>query len=292
MKKLFKAILILFGVLLVLLTAASFHPEVQNVYRALRASTQYDSEPPSLPENLPDPAILIFSKTNGFRHSGAIEAGTSVLQDIAKQLGGSAYATENSAVFTSSLINRFRVVVFHNASGAPLAADQRAVLQSWIENGGGFVGIHAALDDSHKGWPWYQRELVGAKFIGHIMGPQFQAANLQVEAANHSAMAGLAPTWQHTEEWYSFENSVRGQTATEILATVDESTYTPRMKFLWIDKDVSMGDHPVIWTRQIGRGRAFLTALGHAPETYQTPEYQAILKGAIQWAATTPAELQ
>ena len=97
-------------------------------------------------------------------------------------------------------------------------------------------------------------------------------------------MQGLAPTWRHTEEWYSFDVSVRGQPGVEVLATVNEATYNPRLKFLWTDRSLAMGDHPIIWTRQTGEGRAFLTVLGHSAAAYQSPRYQNILEGAVEWA--------
>ena len=50
--------------LLALVVAASFHPFVRNVYRAFRPSGHYDAKPPAVPE-LADPAVLVFTKTNG-----------------------------------------------------------------------------------------------------------------------------------------------------------------------------------------------------------------------------------
>lgn len=284
MKTMLKIIASLIGLLVVLAAGASFHPEVQNVLRALSPSTDYDSEPPSLPPDLAAPAVLVFTKTNGFRHSEAIDEGLKFFEALSERRGWSMFHTENSAVFSPDGLSRFNVVVWHNASGAPLDADQRQALKAWILDGGGFVGIHAATDDSHHGWEWYQRELVGARFIGHTMGPQFQEAAIKVEQPEHQAMQGLAPSWSHNEEWYSFDASVRGQPGVEVLATVDEATYTPRLNFLWTDRNLAMGDHPIIWIRQAGEGRAFLTVLGHSAAAYQSQRYQRILDGAVGWA--------
>ena len=257
----------------VLAVAASFHPEVRNVYHALRPSAGYDQVAPDLPADLADPAVLLFTKTNGFRHSEAVEAGANFFGEMARRRGGSLFHTENGAVFNQQNLERFRVVVWHNVSGAPLGDQQRAALKSWIETGGGFVGTHGAVDDSHAGWEWYMREFVGAEFIGRIMGPQFQEATVVVERPEHPAVKHLGASWRHGEEWYSSERSVRGQPGVEVLAKVDESTYSPRMKFLWIDKDLTMGDHPILWTRTVGAGRAFFSAMGHQGEAYSTPEY-------------------
>ena len=273
------------------LAAASFHPEARNIYRALRPSEAYDTQPPALPDDLGDPAILVFTKTNGYRHREAIDAGLALFREIAARRGWLLFHTENGAAHNPATLARFRAAVWHNASGAPVNAEQRAALKNWIENGGGFVGVHAATDDSHSGWPWYQQQLVGARFIGHTLGPQFQEAVIRVERAEHRAMRHLGAAWTHSEEWYSYDRSVRGQPGARVLAAVDETTYSPRLKLFWNDRDLSMGDHPVIWTRAVGRGRAFFSALGHSAEAYRRGgPYPGVLEGAIEWAARLAGE--
>lgn len=278
--------------LLALVVAASFHPFVRNVYRAFRPSGHYDAKPPAVPE-LADPAVLVFTKTNGFRHVEGIEAGVDALRGIADRRGWSLFHTENGAVFQDAILARFRVVVWLCTSGAPLDPDQRRALRGWIEGGGGFVGIHAALDGSHSSWQWYEKEVVGAGFTGHPI--EHQTATVTVERPDHPAMLGAGASWEHLDEWYSFARSVRGDPGVDVLASVDESTYDQQFRLLWIDQSLSMGDHPVIWTRPLGGGRAFLSALGHRASAYGDPNYAAILQSAVSWAGRigeTPTEAQ
>ncbi|MCY4536582.1 MAG: ThuA domain-containing protein [Bryobacterales bacterium] len=270
------------AMLLVLAAAASFHPMVRSVYRAINPSTSYDTEPPAVPE-LGDPAVLVFSKTNGFRHVDAIQEGVKALRGIAERRDWSLFHTENGAVFDTPILSRVRALVWLNASGAPLSTSQRNAMRGWIEGGGGFVGIHAALDDSHSSWEWYQRTVVGAKFIGHTM--DHPRVPINVERRDHPAVAHLGYSWEWADEWYSFDRSVRNEDGVQVLASLDESTYDPRMKLLWMDEDIAMGDHPIIWTREVGAGRAFLSALGHNGSAFQAEEYQGVLEGAIAWAA-------
>lgn len=253
---------------------------VRGVYRAFRPSTHYDTNSPTVPE-LAAPAVLIFSKTNGFRHFEAIDVGVEALHEIADRRGWSVFHTENGAVFDSGTLAQFRVVVWHNASGAPLSAAQRQVLRTWLESGGGFVGIHASVDNSHASWDWYRRNVLGTRFIGHPL--DHQSATVRVERGDHPAMQRTQLSWSHFDEWYSFDRSVRGDPGVEVLASVDEGTYDQRLRFLWLDQDLSMGDHPVIWTREVGDGLAFLSALGHVGAVYQDPNYLAVLEGAIEW---------
>lgn len=267
--------------LVILAVAASFHPMVRSVYRAFRPSTSYDSQPPVVPE-LGKPAVLVFSKTNGFRHADAIAEGVPAIRSVADRRGWSSFSTENGAVFDSDVLQRFDVVVWLNVSGAPLDQSQRSAMRDWLESGGGFVGIHAALDDSHASWEWYGQAVVGARFIGHAMG--LLPAVVQVERGDHVALRGVDERWSRTDEWYSFDRSVRELPDVEVLASLDESTYEPRMKLLWIDKDLAMGDHPIIWTRRVGEGRAFLSAFGHSAEAFLEPQHLAMLESAIDWA--------
>ena len=267
--------------LLALVIAASFHPTVRSVYRAFRPSTAYDVQPPTLPE-LADPAVLVFSKTNGFRHVEGIAAGLDALRAISERRGWSLFHTENGAVFDAGLLARFRVVVWLCASGAPLDAPQRLALRNWIEGGGGYVGVHAAMDGSHVSWEWYVRDVVGAGFIGHPLA--HQTAAVRVERPDHPAVRGAAASWEHLDEWYSFDRSVRGDPGVEVLASVDEATYDQQLRLLWVDRSLSMGDHPIIWTRQPGSGRVLLSALGHRASAYRDPNHLAILESGIEWA--------
>ena len=41
------------------------------------------------------------------------------------------------------------------------------------------------------------------------------------------------------------------------------------------------GDHPISWTRRVGRGRSWFTAMGHTAETYAEPRFQRHLLGGI-----------
>ena len=50
-----------------------------------------------------------------------------------------------------------------------LTDDQRTIFKQWIEDGGGFIGVHAAGDDSHQ-WAWYEDEVLQAHFSHHNIG--------------------------------------------------------------------------------------------------------------------------
>jgi type 1 glutamine amidotransferase len=266
---------------LVIAAAVAIGP---SLYRVLIGMNRYESIPPVLPARLNANAILIFCKTNGFRDAEAIEAATTAVIGISRRHGWSAVVTENAAVFNPEQLQRFRAVVWNNTSGDVLTTPQRAAFKTYMENGGGFVGIHGAGGDPKYRWRWYVDTLIGAQFIGHPFRPQFQQATMHIEDSTNPATRGLKDTWIRRDEWYSFATSPRDR-GMHVLATVDENTYSPVMSLLFMHKNLRMGDHPIVWIHCIDNGRAFYSAIGHAASTYSEPRHLQLLEGGILWAA-------
>jgi len=262
-----------------------------NEMRVFFPANDYETVPPDISRLDPDdPALLVFTKTNGFRHEEAIPAGLAEIREIAERRGWQVFHTENAAVFAPDILPRFVATVWHNTSGDLLSEEQRAAFREWVEAGGGFVGLHGAGGDFEYEWPWYVDRLIGAQFIGHPLGPQFQRATAIVVANDHPATRDLPASWSYTEEWYSFDHNPR-QTGSKVLVTVDERSYSPEVTGFYAllgigEEDLRMGEeHPVVWQHCVERGRSIYSALGHAPETYAMPETEKLLEGAIAWAA-------
>lgn len=240
----------------------------------------YETSAPTLPA-LPRPALLVFSKTNGFIHKDAIPAAKILLQQIAEQHGWSLYVTDNGAIHNTDDLAKFDAVIWNNVSGDVLTHEQRLALQHYIENGGGFVGLHATGGDPSYAWSWQPNTLIKAQFIGHPFHPQFQTATVHIEDRSDPIMQGFGSTWQREDEWYSFTHSPRGA-GVHVLATLDENSYSPE----FFGKSIRMGsDHPIIWKHCIANGRVFYSALGHTAATYREPQYRSILEHAIAWAS-------
>ena len=282
MRRVLKRALIVLGVLVLVLAVAA-GLVMRRVYYGKHV---YETVPPALPGELRAPAILVFSKTNGFRHEEAIPAANAALATMANAHGWGTFFTENGAVFNRADLGRFAVTVWNNTSGDVLTPEQKEAFRSYIENGGGFVGIHGAGGDPRYEWRWYVDALLGAEFRGHPLAPQFQTATIHVEDPADSVTTHLPGEWSRVDEWYSFKNNPRGSGA-HVLATLDERTYSPRM--FWMD--ISMGaDHPIVWKHCVGSGRVFYSALGHAASAYQEPLHLKMIEGAIAWAARVAGE--
>jgi len=258
-------------------------------WNILFPSSAHDSVAPPLPVTLGSPAILVFSKTNQFRHKEGIAGGHAALGDIAAHNGWDSFHTENGAVFNTEDLTQFDAVVFLNATGDMLSQDQRTAMRQWIEGGGGWLGIHAAGDGSHAGWPWYMENLIGAQFTAHIMGPQFQIATITIDNPDHPVVVGLPSLWHHEEEWYSWQASPRIN-GFNTLATVDEDSYTPEINWIGRHVNLRMGHHPVVWSHCVGMGRSLYTAMGHRGEAFEEPNFRLLLENGLKWLMEPPTD--
>lgn len=238
-----------------------------------------DSVAPALPDLRPG-AVLVLSKTNGFRDPEQIAAAKRVLAQIVGDGGADLFETENAAVVNPRDLARFSTVVFNSTSGNIFTPEQRTAFRAWVEGGGGVVLLHGAGGDPEYDWDWWPDVLIGAQFIGHTGRPkQFQVATVEVQDRTHPATRHLPADWRRTDEWYSFDRVPTGH-GTRILATLDEGSYDPT------PERIRMGSpHPIIWTRCIGSGRVFYSALGHKAQTYSEPLHQQMIGGAIRWAS-------
>ncbi|MFO1265381.1 MAG: ThuA domain-containing protein [Rubrivivax sp.] len=241
---------------------------------------RYDAVPPVLPHRMRRPAILVFDKITGFRDTPSVDAAAAALRDIAARRGWTLVASDNAAVFNARDLARFDAVVWNNLSGDALTVPQQQAFRRWLAAGGGYAGIHGSAGDPVYVWDWYPDELIGARFKGHPMNPQFQEARVVVADPASAITRGLGSGWTMSEEWSSFESSPR-LTGAHVLATLDEASYSPvGMGGI----DLHMGDHPIAWTRGLGAGRVFYTAIGHRPENYREPHSATLLEQGIEWA--------
>lgn len=224
--------------------------------------------PPAEAAGGPRFRVLVFTKTAGFRHA-SIDDAVAAIDALAAEHALQVLHTEDAAQFTDDGLRGFDVVAFVLTTGDVLGPDQEAALQRYVQDGGGFVGVHSATDTEH-GWPWYG-DLVGASFLFH---PLAQEATVRVTDREHPSTRFLPPRWRRTDEWYDFDRDPRRRV--HVLTVVDERSYDGG----------SMGsDHPIAWCHRFQGGRSWYTALGHPDEAYADPLFRRHLLKGLEWAA-------
>lgn len=244
---------------------------------------RYDNEVPQFDFGSAKTRVLVFDKINGFDHGPSVDAATNAIKAIGEQLGWAVVVSDKGGTFNPETLAQFDAVVFNNNSGDVLTLSQRKAFEDYIDNGGGFLGVHGAGGDFIYFWDWYADTLLGARFIGHPSDPQFQTAKVNIEKHPDGIGKSLVSGWNMEEEWYSFQQSARHKKGVDVVATLDETTYKPIGHG---GQDLAMGkDHPIVWTHCVGKGRSAYTAIGHRVEVYQVSENLTLLRDALTWAA-------
>src|SRR5262245_44130595 len=212
--------------------------------------------------------VLVFTRAVGEQHASTA-AGVKAIKDLGREHRFVVNATADPTEFRADRLKQFRAVVFLNTSGDVLTDAQQAAFEDYYRDGGGFVGIHSAID-TERDWS-FLTDVLGARSKGT---PVVAQATVKVADRVHVASKSLPEYWQRTDEWTDFDTNVRGRS--HVLATVDETTYSGG----------GMGfDHPVAWCKDFRGGRSFYTAGGHTTAAYADAAFRGHLAGGIEWAA-------
>lgn len=206
--------------------------------------------------------VIVFSKTVKYRHK-SIEAGIKSIKELGRKNNFNVLATEDSNVLIFNLKN-CDAVIFLSPSGDILNDSQQEKFKSYIENGGGFIGIHGA-SATETDWPWYGK-MIGAYFLDH---PVLQLATIDVKDHKHPATNFLENKWVKFDEWYNFKNV---DPNIKVLLNLDEESY--------LGGKQGKG-HPIAWFREFGNHKMFYTALGHTEESFSDKTFLKHILGGI-----------
>lgn len=236
--------------------------------------------------------ILIFSKTNGFRH-GSIPVGVTALTMLGEKTGAwSAVHSEDDAMFEPDTLKQFDAVIMLNTTGdiflpkqMPKEKDDQAKVKAreeklkaslvdFVKSGKGLAGMHSATDTYHR-WGEYNM-MMGGTFAGHPWHQKVPVKNL---ATNHPLNEMFtADGFEVNDEIYQFRADTALPTERKMLLALD----TQKM-------DVSKGNrkdglYPVSWVSKYGKGHTFYCSLGHRDEIYYNPVVLKHYLAGIQYA--------
>ena len=252
----------------------------------------------ALPEKAPAKAqsprkILIFSKTNGFRH-GSIETGAKSLTLLGEKTGAwAAVHSEDDSMFEPDTLKQFDAVVMVNTTGElfrprklPGEADQKKAaldreerlkksLVDFVKGGKGLAGTHSATD-TYKKWPEYNK-MMGGAFAGH---PWHKKVPIRILVGSHPLTKAFAGTeFEVTDEIYQFRNDTALSSERKMLLALDNEKLADIGKGRREDKF-----YPISWVAKYGKGRTFYCTLGHRNEIYWNPAVLKHYLAGIQYA--------
>ncbi|MBN9384058.1 MAG: ThuA domain-containing protein [Chitinophagaceae bacterium] len=188
--------------------------------------------------------------------------------------------TDDTSQINPANLARYQVFVMLHLAPFDMSYAQQDALRQFVEEGKGWVGIHAAgltgrqFHPNDKYWQWAEDLMGNVIYSPH---PAYQHATLVVEDHSHPVTRHLPARLDIPDEWYEWDKSARSNPDIHVLASVDESTY---------HQNKPMGDHPVIWTNQRFRRMIYISP-GHDPELLHDPLYAGMLRDAVRWAASS-----
>ncbi|MDX2148490.1 MAG: family 16 glycoside hydrolase [Planctomycetota bacterium] len=154
-------------------------------------------------------------------------------------------------------------------------------LEAWVKAGGGLVGVHSASDTfkdhaiftpliggCFDGHPW--DELVRIEVMIDERDPRFGVVSPLLAGAGE-AQAGRARSFEIADEIYQHRGL---NPANQVLTRL--SPGQPKMD--------PAREYPLSWTRDVGQGRVFYTALGHRPEVWRDQRFVGHVLAGLRWA--------
>lgn len=215
-------------------------------------------------ETTSEEQILVFTKTAGYRHK-SIEAGVALIKKLGKENHFYVDHTEDSLQFTTENLKKYDMVMFLSTTLDVLGDAEQDAFKKYIQQGGSFMGIHAATDTEFN-WPWFGK-LVGAYFENHPQGTP--EATIKVLDRNHISTKMLPEVWVRKDEWYNFKDI---NPAINVLMNLEEFSY---------EGGANGKNHPIAWYHEFDGGRSFYTGGGHSIESFSEPLFIAHILGGI-----------
>ena len=158
------------------------------------------------------------------------------------------------------------VVIFYTTGNIPLDVE---AFQTWVENGGGMLGLHCATDTLMDN-PQFV-DLIGAAFKEH---PWTQSDPVVLDRVSDDPIVTMINDGQRLqEEIYTFRENPTG---VDVHLRLDLEE-TPK-------KVENLDEVPVVWTKDVGKGRVAYTSLGHNQAVWESEMYRKHLEALITHA--------
>lgn len=186
--------------------------------------------------------------------------------------------TTTLAGYTYEKLKEYDVVVMLN--NAPHANNEREAFQKYMENGGGWMGFHAAAyNDKNTKWPWFVDFLGGGVFYCNNWPPQ--PAKLILDNPSHPVTKNLPAAFIAPEsEWYQWSPSPRKNANVEVLLSLSPDNYPIGIKDV-----VSFGDFPIVWTNR--NYRMIYLNMGHGDDEFTDATQKLLFVNAFRWIVST-----
>ena len=174
-------------------------------------------------------------------------------------------------------LKEYNVIIMLNTS--PNTKAERDAFEQYMENGGGWVGFHAAAyNDKNTHWPWFVKFLGGGVFYCNNWPPQ--PVLVEVDNEEHPVTKNLPASFvAPASEWDQWTPSPRQNKDVEVLLSLSPKNYP-----LGIKDVVNFGDFPIVWSNK--NYRMIYLNMGHGDEEFIDGTQNLLLVNAFRWVVS------
>ncbi|MBM3755147.1 MAG: ThuA domain-containing protein [Acidobacteria bacterium] len=225
--------------------------------------------------------ILAIGQSKGFHHDSTSD-GLATIWMIGKETGlwdtyiktDTQLITKKKLTGNAKNLDYFDAVFFYTSGELDLDEEQKQALLDFVrKDGKGFMASHSGVDTLYQ-WPEYG-ELVGGYFDLH---PWNQVnAKVITEDPKHPATAHFPPDFFLFDEIYQLKNYSRDR----VRVLMRLGTDSVDLKKNGVHR--TDGDFAISWVRDYGKGRVFVSTLGHRSEVWENKQVRKMWLEAAKW---------
>jgi type 1 glutamine amidotransferase len=197
----------------------------------------------------------------------------------------------------------YKVIMF--LDNYPGDGNQRTALQTYVTNGGGFIGFHvSAFNQNPAGWSWYfSTFLAMGSYKNNTWAPT--TAVLAVEDTTFVITKGFPKKFTApVNEWYAWNNDLRQNANIKVLCSIHTDSYplgtgtgSGGASEIWQNN----GEYrPIIWTNK--NFKMLYSNIGHddvdygtgigKTKTFSNAQYDTLVIRAIKYCAGVTTSIE
>lgn len=174
-------------------------------------------------------------------------------------------------------LKEYNTIIAVNIS--PGDKEERELFQKYIEEGGGWLGFHAAAyNDINTHWPWFNDFLGCGTFYCNNWPPQ--CALVEFDTEDSQVTKNLPKQYVAPEsEWYQWNPSPRQNPDVEILVSLSPKNYPFGIKDI-----IYSGDFPVVWSNK--KFRMVYLNFGHGDRCFSDATQNLLTLNAFRYVVS------
>jgi type 1 glutamine amidotransferase len=224
---------------------------------------QFTDEVPQPPATRPANGPRVLLVGGGSSHDFVKFFGASDKATLAPHVGWVDFTQNANGV--PAILDRVDVLVW--SANQPVSSATCKALIDFANSGKGIIALHPGTWYAWKNFPEWNLQIVGGGTRGH---DALGAFPVKIANAAHPITKGVTASFEITDELYNYNADPAGNPI-EVLAEATSPKTGKTFPQVWVVK------HP--------KARIVGLTLGHDARAHDLPEYQALLKNAVAWAA-------